>query len=212
MSNALIEAVRTIPGPALPQSPIIIQGSNAEIQQFNNPQINTMNVYATAEHGELFDVSIAISNEFYSLFVVSDDDIKAKSFVIGRDCSLTETVGVDAEISKRFRPLTPDAIKEIKTFPTIFASLNRNRCQTDDEHKATLGFVTVVDPTATNGIKISFQSFCNISQRLLNAMATDLGIRGAAMRNELCQPHWAIKQIDLVKKLKVADIRLPAPF
>lgn len=96
-----------------------------------------------------------VNENYYSLFVIGDELFTGGNFIVPKECALTESI--TPELKKRYAKLDKDAIAEIKTFPAIFASKNRQYCRADENQVAYLGFVNDVR-IQDNGIKCIFIS------------------------------------------------------
>jgi hypothetical protein len=151
------------------------------------------------------------STELYNLFVLAGDEtFDDPFFLMPRDRALTINEGIAPDISARYSPLSPEAIAEIMTFPSIFASENRSYGRTTDDHMAHFGMVTDVR-VQENGIKVYYHAFNPIPQQRLNEIAFNLAIKSASSFNELNRTHWAIKRIHLVEELTAARISILLP-
>ena len=193
-----------LPTIASPQSVFTNSGDNG-VQILNQ---GTINMYPTCSNSVLYNAATRVCTEYYNLFVVGDETFSENSFLIGKDCALTTSEGVSPEISAQFAPLSPEARAAIKTFPSIFASLNHQYGHTDDAHNAIFGMVTDIE-VLENGIKIHIHKSCYIPQQRLNEMASNLAILTAYGTNEFNRTHWAIKPINLIEELRRAGFSLP---
>ena len=206
MSNKIQVGERSLPTAPASQTVFTHSGDNG-VQIANS---GTANVFLPASNGMVYNAGNAINTEFYNLFVVGDESFNESFFLIGKDRVLTTTEGVAPEISAQFATLTPEAIKAIKTFPSLFVSENRHYGRTDTDHLALFGIVTDIR-IQENGIKIYFQRFCSIPQQRLNDIMFNLAIKGKPSYNELNRTHWAIKRINLIEELRAAGISVFAP-
>jgi hypothetical protein len=197
-----------LPTVTAPQS--IIHNSGDNVTQIANNQGGTINVYLPGSNGALYNAANTINKEYYNLFVVGGDTLTDPFFLVEKECALTTSEGVAPEISEQYAPLTSEAITAIKTFPSIFATVNRQYGRTDADHLALFGFVTDVR-IQENGIKVCYQSLCSIPQQRLNEIAFHLAMKGASSFNELNRMHWAIKRISLVEELKAAGLSVLLP-
>jgi hypothetical protein len=207
MSNKLQALNNNLPTIAAPQTAFHNTAEN--VMQILNQ--GTINMYPANDNGSLYNAATRISTEYYNLFVVGNESFAENSFLIGKECSLTMDEGVSPEISARFASLSEDAKAEIKTFPSIFASINHKYAHTDDAHNAILGIVTDVK-VMENGIRIHIHKACYIPQQRLNEIASEIGLHVASMANELCRTHWAIKRLNLIEKLEAAGLNVQNRF
>lgn len=209
MKNDIQVAGRSLPSATTPQAVFTHLGDNG-VQIVNQTGATVKVILAGNNSGAVYNAAISISAEYYNLFVIGDETFRDFSaFLIGKDCSLTTSEGITPEISAKFAALTAKSIEEIKTFPSLFVSKNRNFGSTDEDHMAHFGMVTEIDVQVC-GIKIHYQPLCSFPQQTLNDMAPRLGLHFASMANELDRVHWAIKRVDLVGELD--GIGIPVPF
>ena len=96
----------------------------------------------------------------------------------------------DSETQMRYRNLTPDAIREIKSFPALFMQ----------EHYADGAFIANIVNITSSGrdYRITFervQSASVIPPNEIERLALELGIEDS----EFYRTHWAIKNTDLYR-------------
>ena len=119
--------------------------------------------------------------------------------------SLFQVTGIKQSISQpvkeKYACLSEEAIKEIKTFPAIFATENHHYGKTDDDHSARLGYITSIT-IQDNGIRICASYFWEVPQQRLNDCREYLAIQWASSLNEFNRTHWTIKRINLFEVLK----------
>lgn len=147
---------------------------------------------------------ISLNTDCYHLFVVSGEDFLEPYFLVPKDRALTEST--NDELKRKYATLRPEAIKELKRYPAIFADKNHLFGKTNDEQNAYLGIITDVK-IQDNGIKIYYRIFTAIPQRILNEQGFEFGICGAKSFNELNRTHWALKQINLKEALQKTGIQ-----
>ena len=154
--------------------------------------------------------AVAICKDYYNLFVVEGEAFAeiVGHFTVPKDRALTESMTND--LIAQFSTLQGEAISQIKTYPSIFASTNRGYGKTDADHTAYYGIVLDVEPQG-NGIKINYYKLSSVPQQKLNEMVIDLDIQYASSFNEFDKTHWAIKEVDLVEQLRLAGISVLAP-
>lgn len=208
MKNEIQFADNNLP-PATPVQTIINNAGDNVTQIANNPG-GTIIFYQSGSSGTVYNSANIISNEYYNLFVVGSDTLTEPFFLIEKDRALTVSEGVAAEISARYAPLSTEAIAEIKTFPSIFATENRHYGKTDADHLALFGFVTDIK-VQENGIKVYYHCMSSIPQQRLNEIAFNLALKGTKTFNELNRRHWAIKRIPLIEELRAAGLRVLLP-
>lgn len=108
----------------------------------------------------------------------------------------------DEDITKRLGGLDADSIKEIKTFPCIFAYENNNK------KNPKFGIISNIGKSGDK-VRIQYEieelsSF--ISYEQLENLSLELGINDSW---ELNRTHWEIKNVNLAKKLGAVGITLP---
>ena len=208
MSKEIQLANNTLPATATPQT--VIHNSGDNVTQIANNQGGTINFVFASANWALYNATTKISSEYYNLFVVGDEPFNDGFFLIDKDRALTVAEGVAADISGQFASLSPEAQALIKTFPSIFASENRQYGHTDEAQLAVFGVVTDIR-IQENGIKIYYQRFCTILQQRLNEIMLKLAIKGSSSFNELNRTHWTIKRINLIEELRAAGISVLTP-
>ena len=158
--------------------------------------------------GGLVSENVSLSMDYYNLFVIGDEAFCDGHFTVPKDRALTESMFEESK--SQFSALGDEAVAQIKTFPSLFASENHSYGKTDDNHQAYFGFVTGVR-IQDNGIKIHFRPLSPVPQQRLNEISSKLALQGASSFNELNRTHWAIKKINLIEELKTAGISVLAP-
>jgi hypothetical protein len=158
--------------------------------------------------GNAMNTCVSLNLDCYNLFVIGEEDFQGGHFIIPKDRALTESMSSDAK--KQFSALSADAITQIRTFPSLFASENHQYGRTDDSHIAYFGLVTDVK-IQDNGIKVYFHKLSAIPQQKLNELTFELALGKAASFNELNRTHWAIKRVNLIEELRKAGISVLAP-
>ena len=153
---------------------------------------------------------VTLCRDCYNLFVVGDESFTdmVGHFTVPKDRALTESMTED--LKAQFSTLQGDAIAKIMTFPSIFACKNKDYGKTDAAHQAYYGMVLNVEPQ-DNGIKITYRWLSSFPQQRLNEIAASIGIEYASSFNELDKTHWAIKELDLIEALRMANISVLAP-
>lgn len=198
-----------LPGSTVPQTAFTQSGDNG-VQIANSGTVNLVTQYFLPHNGPVINTGNTVNFEYYNLFVVGGETFEVPFFLVPKDRALTVQEGVAEEIHNQLAALTPEAIAEIKRFPSLFASENHHYGHTDPDHLALFGFVTDVK-IQENSIKIYFQKCSCFQQQRLNEIAHRLEIRGKPSFNELCRTHWTIKKINVVEELKAAGISVLVP-
>lgn len=157
--------------------------------------------------GAVINTSLTLSTEYYNLFVIGNETFSDRHFAVPKELALTESI--TPEIAAQFASLSENAIAQIKTFPSLFASENYFYASTSVGHQAFFGLVTDVK-IQDNGIKIYFQILSPVPQQKLNEMAFALALQSASSFNELNRTHWTIKKVNLLEKLTAAGIKVLA--
>lgn len=178
----------------------LVGNKNTQVAHANNVNIIIQSAPANTKPD--------LNTEYYNLFVKGDESFSDGHFIITKDRALTEYMPPEAKA--QFSSLSIDAISQIRSLPSLFASENHGNGRTDDDHQAYFGIVTDIKPQ-DNGIKIYFRSFSAIPQQRLNEMAFELSIQGSKSFNELNRTHWAIKRINLIEELKKAGVGVLVP-
>lgn len=186
---------------------------NIHIDKVSAMQVHNTMVFSTSPQQRPTNatmVQYGTSQEYYNLFVIGGEtfvDWQAGHFIVPKDRALTENMSKD--IKDTVFSLSPEAIELIKTFPAIFASENTVYGTSDDTQIAYYGFVTGVS-VQDNGIKIHYQALNRLSQKRLNEIIFNLGIKGNNKYNEFSRTHWTIKRINLVEELRSAGMPVMA--
>lgn len=136
----------------------------------------------------------SLSTERFCLFVLENEEYNCGAFSIAKKCALQKYT--HPAHKERFLSLSTEAITELIKMPCIFAKRNRDYKSTDASHPALLGRITAVN-VQHETIKLRFTGFQAISQQVLNQNITLLGLAYSALRNELDEEHWSIKDGNL---------------
>ena len=183
--------------------------SSVQVAQANNVNnvVNLIIPMMTPGAGGFVNTNVALNMDYYNLFVIGDETFCDGHFTVPKDRALTESTS--PEVKEQFSALSEDAISQIKTFPSLFASENHSYGKTDDAHQACFGIVTDVK-VQDNGIKIHFRPLWAVPQQKLNEIAFNIALQRASSFNELNRTHWAIKKVNLIEELKAAGISVLA--
>lgn len=184
--------------------------SSVQVAQANNVNnvVNIINPMMPRGMGDSVNKCDALNMDYYNLFVIGDETFGDGHFTVPKDRALTESMSPETMI--QFSTLNEEAVSQIKTFPSIFASKNHGYGKTDDAHQAYFGLVTDVK-IQDNGIKIHFCLLCSLPQQRLNEISEQIALQRASSFNELNRTHWAIKKVNLIEELKAAGISVLAP-
>lgn len=147
------------------------------------------------------------NRDYYNLFVLGGEDFSlfsSGSFIVPKERALT--LYMTQELKAQFDTLNPEAIEQIKTFPSIFSSENDEFGTCSTTQKAYLGIVKDIK-IQDNGIKIYYQTIHELPQKRLNELLSELSLYGTTEYNELNKTHWAIKEIDLISVLHASNIK-----
>lgn len=143
---------------------------------------------------------ITINADYYNLIVVAEGDLNETNYVmVDKTKAITEST--ERELKNSYANLRPEAIAELKTFPTIIATENHQYGNTDEQHFAIYGMITDIK-IQDNGIKVYYHKFHWIQQQRLNGLLEELGIERASCCNELDHLHWSVKRINVQKVLQ----------
>ena len=210
-NNLQVVTTARLPAHQTPSVIAQIGDKNTQVAHANNVNNFINIIIPTASHlnnGFINNYNFSLSTMYYNLFVIGSETFDCGHFIVPTDRAITECIS--PEISKRFADLNEEAISQIKTFPSLFASENHQYGRTDKSHQAYFGIVTAVN-IQDNGIKVYFQIFSSLPQQSLNENAYNFAIRGATALNELNRTHWAIKKVNLLEALKDTGISVLAP-
>ena len=205
--------IQTLPLDNLPANTTVFAQTgerSVQVAQANNVNnvVNLIVPMMSAGAGGFVNSNIALNMDYYNLFVIGDETFCDGHFTVPKDRALTESMS--PEVKAQFSALSEDAVSQIKTFPSLFASENHSYGKTDDAHQTCFGIVTDVK-IQDNGIKIHFRPLWAIPQQKLNEIAFNIALQRASAFNELNRTHWAIKKVNLIEELKAAGISVLAP-
>lgn len=208
------DELRPINNPALPASgssyKIDVQGDDNQIVAHVERVEQTIKVFLSEGRGRSGRRNgrlCALNPSHYQLFVIDGESYQddVGTFTVQKELALTKCIS--DELKRKYARLTDDMIEEIKTFPAVFASLNRDFGCTETDHMASYGVVTKVEKLA-NVIEISYHILEDIPQQSLNELASFIGLAGVPKYNELNDPHWTIKPVNLIEALKTVGIEV----
>jgi hypothetical protein len=145
------------------------------------------------------------NTDYYNLFIVDGEDFFNGYFTVPKELALTESIS--NELRNKYSTLTDNAMCDIKTFPSIFASTNNYFGYTDEDHLAYYGYISDIQ-ILKNDIRIYFQILNHIPQQVLNENHKSIGVDGKKAFNEFDETHWTIKNVNLIEKLKNMGIRI----
>lgn len=141
------------------------------------------------------------SKKYYNLIVSNliDLDATSSSFIMSPDRAIKEYTA--DEIKEQFSDFPDDAIRELLTFPTIFAHENETYGAAGQNQKAGLGYITAIK-VRKEGIIIKLLIKKLFPQQLLNDNLLNFDIAGITGLAELNRTHWAIKKVNLLDELR----------
>ena len=140
-----------------------------------------------------------ICTDYYNLIVQGWDGNFESPFIFDPRRALTE--GMTESLKNQFSTLDPNAIRILYTFPTLFATENKEYGHTDEDHEIGFGFIQQIKVLPA-GIKIYPDIRIRFPQQRCNENLIDLGFYGDERGNELNRTHWTIKQLDLIAELR----------
>jgi len=140
------------------------------------------------------DIWEALSHDCYNLFVLENEEYDDGTFSLSKDRALTKYTSAD--FREQYRFLDEEAVRSLVNMPCIFAKRNCTYYRTVPEHPALLGRIKEICNQGST-IKIVFEGYHVVPQQLLNNHTADLGLARAALRNELDEEHWSIKEGNL---------------
>ena len=139
----------------------------------------------------------------YNLFVDSDaNSWDGDSQKFAADRCLRDGEGTDSDLAARYGSLSSDKIAELRRYPCVFAY--ESGCNKDPKY----GFLR--DVRVLRGeVRIEYDlipldRFMTASELTEIQYSLDIG------RFELNRTHWAVKKVDLYRKLSSIGIRLPS--
>ena len=159
-----------------------------------------------ASSGRLQAAINNLRHERYNLFVIgkNQDSLWRGGFSLPNEQAL-QLPWTSREIFEEYKNLSQENICDIISFPAIIANRNTDyQGRTDDGQQAVFAVLDDVNPDGRS-LYVSYRPFNQISQRALNEMAEELGIRNSSAITEMNHDHWAIKNADLMATLKMAD-------
>lgn len=141
--------------------------------------------------------------DYYNVCVTNEVDFYSqdlnKDFLVDKTRAITGFT--EEDLRRRYSTLTPDAIRDLCTFPTIFANENHEYGYTDDDQMLALGFIKSVRKEQS-GIRIIPDIHYYLPQQVINENFERLCMGGHEHLNELNNSHWAVKQLDLIAELE----------
>jgi hypothetical protein len=175
---------------------------------------NTVNYFFTYNHrtpdGKRKSISHKINTDYYNLFVISGETFENDHFLVPKDRALVKGT-ISDDLFKKLAALTPEAIEEIKTFPSLFAGENTDYWgKTDPEQQTIYGLVREIR-TQDNGIMIYYKDLNFIPQHKINEISFELGMGLPRAITSLNTTRWTIKKINLIEALSYAGISVLAP-
>ena len=145
----------------------------------------------------------SLSTSNYCLFVLENEEYNNGAFSIAKSRALRDYT--PPGYKERYITLAPSAVAELTTMPCIFAKRNMHFGFTEDSHPALIGRITDIR-RQREAIKVCFSGFQGIPQQLLNQNIRLLGMAYSALRNELDEEHWSIKECNLLDVMRHLNI------
>lgn len=199
------------------------KGDGTNIGVAQNVDMSTVQIYMPIQNrngygaNPTYQQPFTVNTNYYSLFVIANERYNQPYVLLDLDRVLTTAYGTDDNIHNRLASFSEDAIREIKTYPAIFAGENYRYCKPDEPNPepqyAFYGFVTDIKVQNNGKVRVYFQiiPMITIPQDLLNEMIQELDLLGNSKINELDKTHWAIKNVNLIEEMKLKGIGLFAP-
>lgn len=199
------------------------KGDGTNIGVAQNVDLSTVQIYIPTQNkagygaNPTYQQSLTVNTNYYSLFVIANEKYNHPYVLLDLGRALTTAYGTNDDIHNRLASFSEEAIREIKTYPAVFAGENYRYCQPEQPNPgpqyAYYGFVTDIKVQDNGKVRVYYQiiPMCNIPQDLLNEMIYELDIRGNYNLNELDKTHWSIKNINLIEEMKLKGISLLAP-
>ena len=156
------------------------------------------------------EISKTINLEYFNLFIITGEQYVKPYFIVDIKKALTVKEGTNQDIHNRLATFTDEAKNEIISYPCIFATENnRDTLPNSRTQTAQYGFITDIKQLTNGDLKIYFQKLpSSIPQNVLNESLVELDIKGNNVINEFDNPHWAIKNVNIVEVLKEKGIPL----
>lgn len=147
------------------------------------------------------------SRDYYNLIVYGQEPLQTDCHItLEKSRCLMEEDNISPALKKRYSPLTPEIVEELKSFLCILACENYHYGWTDEDHSASVAMLTDIK-NRSNGIELYFHPFFGVPQERLNKLSFELGICGKYRKfNELNHSHWTVKEIDLLEVLGEAGL------
>ncbi len=188
-------------------------GTNVHINNVDNlnqtVNYNVTYIQSTPD-GKRKSVTQKINTDYYNLFVMGGETFEHNHFLVPKNRALTRG-SISEDLYERLASLTPDAIEEIRTFPSLFASENTGHWGNTDKEQLTIyGLVTDIR-VQDNGIMIYYQYLNFIPQQKINEFSFELGMGSQRAITELDTTRWTIKKINLIEALTDVGISVLAP-
>lgn len=169
---------------------------------------NTYNISSPAVVTPVFDCSK------YNLFVteagVFSSGGSTLAFTVAPEAALEKSCTSES-LRKEFARLSESQIAKLKTFPSIFVEVNQEDSNAGASQTAFFGFVKEIRVDAS-AIQLEAVATKRFPQQLLNEHLTELLLVPGPRRNELNEPHWALKGTNLFEALKSFGIDISQEF
>ena len=108
-----------------------------EIKQFTN-QVQIMTSSGLPGSPGYKATPLSFSRDYYNLVIYGQDpfEITDCHITLQKNRCLVEEDNIAPELKKKYSPLSPEAIEELKTFPCILANENRHYGWADEDQYA----------------------------------------------------------------------------
>lgn len=138
--------------------------------------------------------SIEIANldyTHYNLFVIENETFTDDTFSIYKEAALLYT-------NDEYNLKDANDLKRIENYPCVFASRNQNWRTAADNCPVFIGkIVQIIPQGSVIKFRIKVYNRENPLQALFNEDPRKFGLYTAPLHNELDEPHWAIKSVNL---------------
>ena len=172
------------------------------------PMSGDIHYYAPRESGGFPALELnGLNREFYSLFVLEEEDFTGGRFTVPIARALKDYI--DPEIRKAFLPMGAAEIARLTGMPALFGTVNREWNRTDGDQPMMLGRVTGAR-VQRDGIRFEWKPYGTFPQQILNENEARFGLCCSEANNELSEAHWTVKRAPLLAALRENGVNPPA--
>lgn len=143
------------------------------------------------------------SREYYNLFVIADESFESDRFLVPHGKALTEYI--DPKIKAEYAFLKPEAVENIKKFPSLFIQEREEYEDPLDHEMLYSGIVTDVR-IQQYGIAVFWKRIGSFFLKDLYGLLPDLCIAWKPTISELNFTHWTVKKMDLIGAMREANM------